>query len=79
MKNISLKAEDSIFEETERLLSYMRISRNRYINDAIAYYNGVKNRQILEEKLKKESQLVSQESLNVLREFESIEDGDQAI
>ncbi len=79
MKNISLKAEDAIFEETNEILSSLSISRNRYINDAIAYYNRIKSRELLGKKLEKESNLVRLESIAVLREFEMIDDSDETI
>jgi len=41
MKNISLKMDDQIFGETEEILARIKKSRNRYINEAIDYYNKV--------------------------------------
>ena len=73
MKTVSLKIEDSIIVETEKILSRTSISRDRYINDAIEFYNKVQRRQILEERLKAESQLVTEESINILKEFEKID------
>jgi len=70
MKNVSLKLDDSIFRETEKILSRIKKPRNRYINEAIAYYNKLQKRAFLEKKLKKESKLVKEDSMNVLREFE---------
>jgi len=75
MKIISLKVDDSIFGETEKILSWIKKPRNRYINDAIDYYNRLQKRAILEKKLKNESDLVKTESLNVLNEFEQIDYG----
>ena len=72
MKTLSLKIDDSIFGETEIILSKMQQSRNRYINEAIAYYNRLQKRKLLEKKLKKESLLVKDDSINVLNEFEKI-------
>ena len=60
--------------ETEKILSGINIPRNRYINEAIAYYNKVQKRQLLEKRLKTESALVGEDSMNVLREFENIGD-----
>jgi len=74
MKTISLKIDDSIFGETEKILSGLSVSRNRYINDALAYYNKVQKRKILEKKLKTESSIVKRESIKVLGEFEKIDD-----
>ena len=50
--------------------------RNKYISEAIDYYNKLQRRLILEAKLKKESQLVKDESMSVLKEFEEIDYGD---
>ncbi len=48
MKTVSLKIDDSIFGETEKIPSRLSIPRNGYINEAIEYYKKVKKRQILE-------------------------------
>jgi hypothetical protein len=76
MKTVSLKIDDSIFGETERILSRIKKTRNRYINEAIDYYNRYQRRMILEIKLKSESDIVKKESLTVLNEFERIDYGD---
>ena len=72
MKTVSLKIDESIFGETEKILSLMRKPRNRYINEAIDYYNRMQKRIILEKKLRKESELVKSDSLAVLKEFEEL-------
>ena len=73
MKIVSLKIDDSIFGETEKILSGMKKSRNRYINEAIDYYNRLQRRLIIEKQLKKESDLVKSDSMSVLKEFEEID------
>jgi hypothetical protein len=73
MKTVSLKIDDSIFGESEKILTQIKIPRNRYINDAIDYYNRHQKRQILEKKLKAESELVKKDSMNVLNDFEKTE------
>jgi hypothetical protein len=73
MKTVSLKIDDSIFGETEKILSKIKKPRNRYINDALDYYNRLQNRMILEKKLEKESELVKSDSMKVLRDFEEID------
>ena len=73
MKTVSLKIDDSIFGETENILSKIKKPRNRYINEALEYYNKIQIRKILESKLKKESALVKAESISVLNEFEEID------
>ncbi len=76
MKTVSLKIDDSIFGETEQILSRIKIPRNRYINEAIEYYNRVQKRQLLEKKLKVESTIVQKESMNVLMDFENMDYAD---
>jgi hypothetical protein len=76
MKTVSLKIDESIFGETEKILSNIKISRNRYINDAIEFYNKAQKRQALEKQLKLESKLVQKESMIVLEEFENLENAD---
>ena len=76
MKSISLKIDDSIFGDTEKILNSLKKPRNRYINEAIEFYNKFQRRQILEEKLKKESTLVQENSMSVLQEFEKIDNAD---
>ena len=76
MKNISLKLDDSVFGETEKILSRLKKPRNRYINEALDYYNKLQKRIILEKKLKKESDLVKSDSLEVLKQFEDIDYAD---
>ena len=73
MKNISLKIDDSIFGETEKILSKMEKPRNRYINEALEYYNRLQRRLIIEKRLKKESESVKDDSMSVLKDFEEID------
>jgi len=73
MKTVSLKIDDSIFGETEKILSKIKKPRNRYINDAIEYYNRIQKRALLEKQLKKESDLVKADSMDVLKDFEEID------
>jgi metal-responsive CopG/Arc/MetJ family transcriptional regulator len=73
MKTLSLKLDDQIYNETDELLGKIKKSRNRYINEAVQYYNRIQNEKLLEEQLEKESKLVSEESMKVLAEFEKLE------
>lgn len=76
MKTVSLKIDDSIFSETEKILSRIKKPRNRYINEAIAYYNKIQRNQMLEKKLKLESEIVKRSSMTVLKDFEEIDYAD---
>lgn len=73
MKTVSLKIDDSIFDETEKILARLKKPRNRYINEAIEYYNKLQRNQILEKKLKTESGLVKMDSMSVLKDFDQID------
>ena len=46
MKTLSLKLDDIVFEETEQLLETIKKPRNRYINEALQYYNRLQKRKI---------------------------------
>lgn len=72
MKTLSLKLDDSVFEETEEVVSELKLARNRYINEALTLYNQFNKRRVLKRKLSKESKLVQQSSAEVLAEFEKL-------
>lgn len=76
MKTISLKIDDTIYDEAEEILSDLKKPRNRYINEAINHYNKLHKRKIIEKKLKNESMLVKKDSMLVLKEFEDIDYAD---
>jgi hypothetical protein len=72
MKILSLKLEDQIFSDTELVISEVKKTRNRYINEAVDYYNRYNKRKIIANKLAKESKLVEMDSMSILAEFERI-------
>lgn len=76
MKTVSLKIEESIFEETEKILSKIKKPRNRYINEALANYNKQQRRLIIEKKLRIESEIVREDSISVLKDFEEVDNVD---
>lgn len=76
MKTLSLKLDDIVYEETEQLLEKIKKPRNRYINEALQYYNRIQKRKIISQLLVLESKLVSEESMNVLNEFENLDEYD---
>lgn len=79
MKTVSLKIDDLIFVQTEEMLKSLKKPRNRYINEALEFYNQYQNRLLIEKKLKLESDLIKAESMSVLAEFEGIDDGHSAV
>ena len=72
MKTISLKLDEDIFVDIENLLDSVKLSRNRYINEAILYYNNIQRKLQLEKILAAESKACEQSSREVLNEFEMI-------
>jgi hypothetical protein len=76
MKTLSLKLDNGVFEETELLLAKIQKTRNRYINEALDYYNQIQKRKLIEQLLITDSNLVSDESMKVLHEFENFDDYD---
>jgi predicted transcriptional regulator len=72
MKTLSLKLDDKIYNETEKVVSKLKLPRNRYINEALSLYNQFQNRRLIKAQLKKESKLVAEDSLQVLSEFEKL-------
>jgi hypothetical protein len=74
MKTLSLKLKEGIFDDAERIIEAIRISRNAYINQAVAFYNKLNRRNLLRRKLRAESSAARESSLQVLREFERFEE-----
>lgn len=74
MKTLSLKLDDNVFEETEKVVSALNLTRNRYINEALILYNQFNKRRLLKKKLAKESKSVAQSSSEVLAELEKLSD-----
>lgn len=76
MKTLSLKLDDAVFDETEKVLEQMKISRNRYINEALVFFNKVQKRKLLAETLAAESRLVGLDSMEILKELDQLEEND---
>lgn len=74
MKMLSLKLDEDIFRETEKLTAQLKKPRNRYINEALNLYNKYNERLLLKKQLHKDSKLVASESMKVLNEFDKLID-----
>jgi hypothetical protein len=74
MKMLSLKLNEPIFEETEEILKEKGIPRNRYINEALAFYNRYHKRKKLAEAFAKASALVRESSMEINAEFDQLID-----
>lgn len=73
-KLLSLKIKDDIFLEVEKITKQNKISRNAYISQALAYYNTLNKRRNLRKQLQYESTIIKNNSLEILEEFEKLED-----
>jgi len=76
MKNLSLKLDDEIFLETEKVVEKLGTTRNRYINEALEIYNRYYNRKMLRDQLVKESRSAYGSSRDILDEYERLIDED---
>ena len=74
MKNLSLKLDDEIYNEAEKITSKLKLARNRYINEAVKVYNLFNKRRLLKKQLEKESKLTQKDALEILVEFEKLID-----
>jgi hypothetical protein len=71
MKHLSLKLQDSVLQEAEEVLATRQISRNAYFNEAILFYSRFQKRRLLGKQLRRESVMVAEDSLEVLKEMEN--------
>lgn len=70
-KALSLKLQEAIFDNMEQV---REIPRNTYINKAIEFFNKLQLKRYLKKQLAKESKLTYATSMEVLKEFEALDD-----
>ncbi len=76
MKNITLEIEASVLLEANNVSDQLGISLNEYINKAIAFHNNKhRDREELKAQIAYESMLLRDDSMEVHREFEKLDDG----
>ena len=73
-KLISLKLDEKLLQEVQRLADAAGTSRNQYINAALKAHNEAQKREQFIQKLKKDVELIRESSMEVLIEFEALED-----
>lgn len=78
-KLISVKMDENLLKETDAMVKKLGMSRNKYVNEAVAEYTKAKKRAELEEQIIKASFLVRESSMEVLREFEALDDDYETI
>lgn len=74
MKLLSLKLDEPIFMETEEILKEKGIPRNRYINEALDFYNRYHKRKKIAKAFAKASELVRESSMEINAEFDQLID-----
>ena len=74
MKTLSLKLDENIFEETEEMIKLKGIARNRYINEALDFYNQLMKRKALAADFSKASKMVKKSSMQINQEFDNLID-----
>lgn len=72
MKTLSLKLDENIFAETEEILKEKKVARNRYINEALVFYNKFQNRKKLATEFEKATGLARESSLELIAEFDAL-------
>lgn len=73
-KALSLKLQEDVFHQVERITRKIKVPRNAYINRALAFYNKYNERKLLKKQLATEALLVRDNSMQYLAEFEALED-----
>jgi metal-responsive CopG/Arc/MetJ family transcriptional regulator len=74
MKTLSLKLDQEIFEETETIIKNKNIPRNRYINQALEFFNNYQKRKTLADQFKIASELTKESSMEILQELDQLID-----
>ena len=72
MKSFSVNLDDEIFYEAEEIASALGVDRNSYFNEAISIYNQAIKLRFIKVQLAKESAIASQDSMDILQEFEKL-------
>lgn len=79
MKTLSLKLDKEIFEETEAIIKDTKVARNRYINQALEFYNNYQKRKKLSSEFAFASNLSKESSTEIIAEFDALIEEDEAI
>ncbi|MCE7054348.1 hypothetical protein LZF95_06655 [Algoriphagus sp. AGSA1] len=77
MKTLSLKLDRDIFEETEAIIKDKKVPRNRYINQALEFYNRYQKRKKLSVEFAEASILAHESSSEIIAEFDALIEEDE--
>ena len=67
-----MNIKETIFRESESIRKMIKMSRANYVNKALENYNKQQKHNLLEVQLKRESEIVRNDSMLVLVEFDSL-------
>lgn len=73
MKNLSLKLDDAVFLETEKMVEQLNETRNRYINKAVDFFNKMQKKKMIGEQIAMDSLAVREGSLEICRDLEPLD------
>lgn len=71
---LSLKMDDRIFEDAEKVIRKIHVPRNAYINQAVDFYTRLQKRLLTKKKLANDVSLLRQDTRDFLKSFELLED-----
>ena len=73
MKQIKITLDKPTLSEADKIIQRLRSSRNTYITEAVIFYNQYQSRRLLEKQLTEESELIAEDSMEVLLDFEMLQ------
>ncbi|MEP7267198.1 MAG: ribbon-helix-helix protein, CopG family [Saprospiraceae bacterium] len=78
-KAISLKMDDSLFEASENDIKRLGVSRNKFINDAVAEYIKKLKKERIRKQFEYEIPLIRESTIQMNNLINSLEDGNQLL
>lgn len=78
-KLISVKIDEKVLEGIDEMVKNLNISRNKFVNEAIVEYTKMQKRAALEEQIRIASFMVRESGMEVLKEFEALDDDYESI
>lgn len=73
-KALSLKLDEQIFVAAERVLRKLRMPRNAYINQAVAFYTQYQTRRLLKRALRSEARALRGDTSQFIQRYELLDD-----
>lgn len=73
-KPLSVKMDDAVFRDADRIVKRIHTNRNAYINKAVRFMNKLHERKLMSEQYRSDSLEAQASSREVLKEFDSFLD-----